>query len=105
VRKTRYDDRRGKVHCQWASKPDISSLSFFFFSPKPQEMFNQKKTQQSLHPHKLLHDTRSQSLSDFYNSRCIELAAPTHVQIPATNLLQQRSVTRLLLLHLLLLAR
>jgi hypothetical protein len=107
VRKTRYDDRRRKVHCQWASKPDISSLSFFFFSPKPQEMFNQKKkkNQESLHPHKLLHDARSQSLSDFYNSRCIELAAPTtHVQISATNLLQQRSVTRLVL-HLLLLAR
>jgi hypothetical protein len=80
---------------------------FFLFFPRTPRNFQPKKrkkktNQQSLHPHKLLHDTRSQSLSDFYNSRCIELAAPTHVQISATNLLQQRSVTRLLLLHLLL---
>jgi hypothetical protein len=48
-----------------------------------------------------LHDTRSQSLSDFYDSRCIEFATPTHVQISATTLMQQRSVSRLLLHRLL----
>jgi hypothetical protein len=75
---------------------------FSFFFPQNPKKFSTKKrqtNQQSLHPHKLLHDTRSQSLSDFYNCRCIEFAAPTHVQIFATNLLQQRSVS---LLHLLL---
>ncbi len=63
---------------------------FLFFPQNPKKFSTQKKkkktNKQRLHPHKLLHDTRSQSLSDFYNCRCIEQHPPM------CKFLQQRSV-------------
>jgi hypothetical protein len=100
VSKTRYDDRRRKVHCHGHQSRTFLLCLFSFFSPEPQEIFNPKKKKKN----KQTKASSTQALARYEKPifvRFLQLplhrAAPTHVQIFATT---ERSFLHLLLVPL-----